>query len=44
MSNLPIQILEMIKWCGIISCLGFWVIILAHWAYKFFVEDLSNKK
>lgn len=44
METFPVQIWEMIKWCGIISCIGFWLILIARWAYKFFFENIEPKK
>ena len=26
----PVQLLNMLKWCGIISCVGIWMCIIIH--------------
>lgn len=38
---MPAEILEMIKWMGIISCIGGWAVFLIHYLLK---DDKIGRK
>lgn len=39
---MPVQILEAIKWVVIISTIGFWIMILIWWGFKYLIEDIDE--